>query len=87
MILGMREGKSCENKTWVMGCIILGSSCFEMLLVTIAMIVFCACRNDHSCGEFLSGLGCLYSFYSFIVFIIVQVFLFSKENDCKDCTV
>ena len=91
MIFALRGDKSCENRTWVMSCIILASHCFEMLLIIISMIVVCACgKNDSSIEDYFDCLmvvGNLYIFYSLILFIIIQVFLFSEDNDCKDSTV
>ena len=87
-ILGLREDKSCNNKTWLMGCIVLGTHCAEILIGIIVIVLANVFNRSISVIEQYVGiLAKVWSFYFLALFIVVQVFLFSKENDCKDSTV
>ncbi len=42
-MIGLKDGHSCNNKTWVMGYIILATHCAEIVLGLIFALCIAAC--------------------------------------------
>lgn len=71
-----------------MGYIVLGTHCAEIVIGLVAILLANVLKGNIEVIELYVGiLAKLWSLYFLGLFIAVQVFLFSKENDCKDSNV